>query len=190
MSRTKVLLAIMAAVGFLLLPSRVKTQNNPEKEVRDLEQKMNAAYAANDLPTYFAYYSKDLTQWLPEGRMDLPQYEKVWTGYVKNVARVESVELSDVHVQAGPSGDAAVASYLLHVKSRTVKGEITEEDNQESDVLFKKGQSLESSVSTLFACAEKEAIRFNAVLARRLAFASTYLNVLLDPYCDLEAGFF
>jgi ketosteroid isomerase-like protein len=136
--KTKLILAILVAGGFLLLPSGVKTQNSAEKEVRDLEQKMNAAYAANDLPTYFAYYSKDLTQWLPEGRMDLPEYEKMWTDYVKNVARIESVELSDLHVQVGPNGDAAVASYLLHVKSRTVKGEITEEDNQESDVLFKK----------------------------------------------------
>jgi ketosteroid isomerase-like protein len=136
--RTKMVLALAAALVFLLLPSGVKTQNNAEKEVRDLEQKMNAAYAANDLPTYFAYYSKDRTQWLPDGRMDLPQYEKMWTEYVRNVASVESVELSDVHVQVGPSGDTAVASYLLHVKSRTVKGKITEEDNQESDVLFKR----------------------------------------------------
>lgn len=136
--RARLALAILVAVGFLLLPSEVKTQNNAEKEVRDLEQKINAAYAANDLPTYFAYYSKDFTQWLPEGRTDLPEYEKMWTDYVKKVARVESVELSDVHVQVGPSGDAAVVSYLLHVKSRTVKGEITEEDNQESDVLFKR----------------------------------------------------
>jgi ketosteroid isomerase-like protein len=136
--QARLALAILVAVGFLLLPSEVMTQNNAEKEVRDLEQKINAAYAANDLPTYFAYYSKDFTQWLPEGRTDLPEYEKMWTDYVKKVARVESVELSDVHVQVGPSGDAAVVSYLLHVKSRTVKGEITEEDNQESDVLFKR----------------------------------------------------
>jgi ketosteroid isomerase-like protein len=136
--RKKLILTMVVAVGFLLVPSGVKTQNNAEKEVRDLEQKINAAYAANDLPTYFTYYSKDFTQWLPEGRTDLPEYEKMWTDYVKKVARVESVELSDVHVQVGPSGDAAVASYLLHVKSRTVKGEITEEDNQESDVLFKR----------------------------------------------------
>jgi ketosteroid isomerase-like protein len=136
--RTKLVLAVVLAAGFLLLPSGVKTQNNAEQEVRDLEKKINATYAANDLPTYFAFYSKDFTQWLPEGRTDLPEYEKMWTDYVKNVARVESVELSDVHVQVGPSGDAAVASYLLHVKSRTVKGEVTEEDNQESDVLFKR----------------------------------------------------
>ena len=136
--RKKLILTMVVAVGFLVVPSGVKTQNNAEKEVRDLEQKINAAYAANDLATYFTYYSKEFTQWLPEGRTDLPEYEKMWTDYVKEVARVESVELSDMHVQVGPSGDAAVASYLLHVKSRTVKGEITEEDNQESDVLFKR----------------------------------------------------
>jgi ketosteroid isomerase-like protein len=92
--RTKLVLAVVLAAGFLLLPSGVKTQNNAEQEVRDLEKKINATYAANDLPNYFAYYSKDFTQWLPEGRTDLPEYEKMWTDYVKNVARVESVELS------------------------------------------------------------------------------------------------
>lgn len=44
--RTKLILAILVAAGFLLLPSGVKTQNSAEKEVRDLEQKMDAAYAA------------------------------------------------------------------------------------------------------------------------------------------------
>jgi len=51
-------------------------QLQPEREIRDLEEKMNAAYAANDLPAYFAYYSDDFTQWLPDGRTDLPQYKK------------------------------------------------------------------------------------------------------------------
>ena len=82
---------------------------------------MNAAYAANDLPTYFSYYSKDFTQWLPEGRTDLPQYEKMWTGFIKSGGAVESDEISDMHIQIGPSGDTAVASYLLHVKTRSPK---------------------------------------------------------------------
>jgi ketosteroid isomerase-like protein len=136
--RTKLALAMIVAAGFLLLPFGVETQSYAEKEIRGLEQKINAAYAANDLPAYFGYYSEDFTQWLPDGRTNLPEYEKMWTDYIKNVARVEVVELSDVHVQVSPGGDAAVASYLLHVKYRTVKGEFTEEDNQESDVLFKR----------------------------------------------------
>jgi hypothetical protein len=44
-----------------------------EGEILDLEQKMNAVYAANHLPAYFAYYPPDFTQWLPEGHTDLPQ---------------------------------------------------------------------------------------------------------------------
>ena len=42
--------------------------------------------AANHLPAYFAYYSPDFTQWLPEGHSDLPQYEKMWTGFFKAAA--------------------------------------------------------------------------------------------------------
>ena len=114
-------------------------QSAAEREITELEQKMNAAYAANDLPTYFAYYSKDFTQWLPEGRTDLPQYEKMWTGFIKSGGAVESDEISDMHIQIGPSGDTAVASYLLHVKTRSPKKkEVADEMFQESDVWFKR----------------------------------------------------
>lgn len=93
---------------------------------------------ANDLPTYFSFYAPDFTQWLPEGRTDLPQYQKEWTSYIQGGARVEAVDLSDMHIQIGPSSDTAVASYLLHVRTRSAKGEVAEEVNQESDVLFKR----------------------------------------------------
>ena len=63
---------------------------------------MNASYAANDLPAYFAYYSPDFTQWLPEGPTDLPQYKKMWTAFIKSGGGVESVQLSDMHVQIRP----------------------------------------------------------------------------------------
>jgi ketosteroid isomerase-like protein len=39
----------------------------------------------------------------------------------------------------GPSGDTAVASYILRVRIRNTKGEVSDEDNQETDVLFKRG---------------------------------------------------
>jgi len=57
----------------LVIPGSAQ-KSETEKEILALEDKMNAAYAANDLPTYFAYYADDFTQWLPEGRTDLPQY--------------------------------------------------------------------------------------------------------------------
>jgi ketosteroid isomerase-like protein len=38
----------------------------------------------------------------------------------------------------GPNKDTAVASYILHVRTKLKDGKITDEDNQESDVMFKR----------------------------------------------------
>jgi ketosteroid isomerase-like protein len=130
--------AVSILIGLTLVLPCVAQTSQAEKEVLDLEQKMNASYAANDLPSYFAYYSPDFTQWLPEGRTDLPQYEKMWTAFIKSGGGVESVQLSDMHVQIDPSADTAVASYLLRVKTRSAKGVVSDENFQESDVWFKR----------------------------------------------------
>ena len=76
--------AVSILIGLTLVLPGVAQTSQAEKEILDLEQKMNASYAANDLPSYFAYYSPDFTQWLPEGRTDLPQYEKMWTAFIKS----------------------------------------------------------------------------------------------------------
>lgn len=132
--RTSLLLGI--AIAFVNLCFGQESQT--EKQIRDLEDKMNAAYAANDLPAYFAYYSDDFTQWLPEGRTDLPQYQKEWTAFIRSGGKVESDHISDMHIQISPSGDTVVASYLLNVKTRYPKGAVRDEDFQESDVWFKR----------------------------------------------------
>jgi ketosteroid isomerase-like protein len=134
------MLAAVLLLGGGFLALRAKTPPaTAEQEIRALEDKANAAYAANDLPAYFSFYASDFSQWLPEGRTDLPSYQKEWTEFVHGGGRVESVNLSDMHIQIGPSGDTAVASYLIHVRTRDAKGAVTDEDNQESDVLFKRG---------------------------------------------------
>ena len=51
---------------------------------------------------------------------------------------MQKVELSDMHIQIGPNQDTAVASYLIHVRTKLKDGKMTDEDNQESDVLFKR----------------------------------------------------
>ncbi|HVO56104.1 MAG TPA: nuclear transport factor 2 family protein [Dongiaceae bacterium] len=109
-----------------------------EDEIRDFEQRANAAYEANDLAKYFSFYAADFSQFLPEGRTNLEQYRKEWTAYIGEGNRVQKVELSDLHIQVGPSKDTAVASYVLHVRTKLKDGKITDEDNQESDVLFKR----------------------------------------------------
>ncbi|MBZ5703071.1 MAG: nuclear transport factor 2 family protein [Acidobacteriia bacterium] len=109
-----------------------------EQEIRGLEKKFNDTYAANDLPDYFAFYAPDFIQFLPEGRTDLPAYRKEWTAYIASGNRIAAAEISDLRVQIGPSQDTAVASYLLHVRTRTAQGPVTDEDFQETDVFFKR----------------------------------------------------
>lgn len=105
-------------------------------DVEQLEKDFNAAYAANDLDKYFAYYSNDAVLWFPEGRTDVPSYRKMWTAYIKGGARLQSCTLSDYHLKFSPRGDAAVASYLLRVKTLEADKKLTDELFQETDVWF------------------------------------------------------
>ena len=82
---------------------------------------MNAVYAANDLPAYFAYYSPDFTQWLPEGHTDLPQYEKMWTGFIKSGGGWNQINFR--HASAdGPERRYSVASYRLQRQNPLCEG--------------------------------------------------------------------
>jgi len=133
-----VLLAALWVAVTLLAFSANREPVSAEDEVRDLEQRVNAAYEANDLPRYFSFYASDFSQFLPEGRSDLAAYKKEWGQYIGEGNRIKKVDLSDLQVQIGPSKDSAVASYLLHVRTKLKDGKVTDEDNQESDVLFKR----------------------------------------------------
>lgn len=75
---------------------------------------------------------------MPTGRTDLPAYEKEWTQYISSGNRILADEISDLHIQVGPSADTAIASYVLHVKTHLANGQVTDEDFQETDVLFKR----------------------------------------------------
>jgi len=134
---------VIPALFLILLAGFLALQAGPrpasvEDEINKFEQQANAAYEANDLPKYFSFYAQDFSQFLPDGRTDLAQYRKEWTAYIGEGNRVQKVELSDMHIQLGPNQDTAVASYLIHVRTKLKDGKITDEDNQESDVLFKR----------------------------------------------------
>jgi ketosteroid isomerase-like protein len=134
----------LAAAGLVVAPAAIGVlcaspqAASVEVQIRDFEERANAAYQANDLPEYFSFYASDFSQFLPEGRSDLAAYKKQWSEYIGEGNRIERVELSDLHIQIGPNQDTAVASYLLHVRTKLKDGKITDEDNQESDVLFKR----------------------------------------------------
>jgi uncharacterized protein (TIGR02246 family) len=139
MTATAIAIVIVAALGTV---SPVSAQGGAaataEAEVRKVIADYNAAYEKNDLDTYFKAFAPDLTQWFPSGRVDLPSYRASWTKTIQGGSRNEKVEVRDLRVQVGPSADAAVATYILRVTFRTAKGEVSTEDNQETDVLFKR----------------------------------------------------
>ncbi len=109
-----------------------------DKEVRTVIADYNAAYGRNDLAAYFKAFAPDLTQWFPSGRVDKATYQADWTKYLGAGNKLERVEVRDLQVQLSPSADAAVATYVLRVTTRSVKGQVATEDNQETDVLFKR----------------------------------------------------
>jgi ketosteroid isomerase-like protein len=130
-------LILIVPIAFLATHATPKPVS-AEDEIKDFEQRANAAYEANDLAQYFSFYAPDFSQFLPEGRTDLAQYQKDWTAYIGEGNRVQKVEITDMHIQVGPSKDTAVASYILHVRTKLKDGKVTDEDNQESDVMFKR----------------------------------------------------
>jgi ketosteroid isomerase-like protein len=137
MSRVLIcLLMLLAPVGALAQSTGAAA--TAEKEVRAFIDTYNAAYGGNDLDAYFRSFAPDLTQWFPSGRVDLPSYQASWRKYIGAGNRLQGVEVRDLQVQIGPSADTAVATYILRVTERSVKGEVTTEDNQETDVLFKR----------------------------------------------------
>lgn len=131
--------AVVALMAALVAPARAQTPAAAaEADVRKVIADYNAAYEKNDLDTYFKAFAPDLTQWFPSGRVDLPTYRADWTKTIQSGARNEKVEVRDLRVQVSPSADAAVATYILRVTFRTAKGQVSTEDNQETDVLFKR----------------------------------------------------
>jgi ketosteroid isomerase-like protein len=111
---------------------------SPEKEILQLEADINAAYAANDLPKYFAYYADDFRGLFPEGPSTLPEYVKMWTDFIKSGGAIEGFTYAELQVQISPSADAAVASYRATVRTKNPGKEPVVEMYFETDVFFKR----------------------------------------------------
>jgi ketosteroid isomerase-like protein len=140
MQRLMTTLMVVGALVLVAHPAAAQASAiaDAEKQVRQVIADYNAAYEKNDLDTYFKAFAPDLTQWFPSGRVDLPSYRASWTKYIGAGNKNEKVEVRDLQVQVSAAADAAVATYILRVTSRSAKGVVTTEDNQETDVLFKR----------------------------------------------------
>lgn len=123
-------------------PASGVTDTDPttaEKEAAEFIRTYNGYYERNDLDAYFASFDPSLTQWWPTGRVGLKEYETMWRrGFAKG-GGVSKAVVSDLQIQVGPSGDAAIATYILTVTPRVDGKPGTKvERNQETDVLFKR----------------------------------------------------
>lgn len=65
------------------------------------------------------------------------QYEATWTRFIQEGGKVVTARFAQMKIQVSPGQDAAAASYLLHVVTRSKKG-TNEGYFQESDLLFKR----------------------------------------------------
>jgi ketosteroid isomerase-like protein len=109
---------VILVLGLLSAP-RVQGQvASAEEEVRGVISKLTQTYGANDIEGYFSLYAPDLTWWGPSGRSDRASYLERWTASVERTGGLASAETSDLRIQVSPSGDLAVASYLLTVTNR------------------------------------------------------------------------
>jgi uncharacterized protein (TIGR02246 family) len=109
-----------------------------EQEIMRLEQSSNDAYAANDLPKYFGYYAEDAVLIFYNKRTPLADYRKSWPESVKTEP-IESVKLSDMVIRVVPSGDVAIASYQIEVRTKHPDGKATDENAFETDVWVHRG---------------------------------------------------
>ena len=107
-----------------------------QKEIMRLEKDYNDAYAANDLPKYFAYYADDAGLIFYNKRTSLADYRKEWAESVRTEP-IESVKLSDVVIRVSPTGDTAIASYQIDVRTRHPASKSTDEHAFETDVWLK-----------------------------------------------------
>src|SRR5207245_6446465 len=122
--------AALAALTVALLaattPQKTADSGKIVAEIRDLEERFNKAYESNDLKAYFDFYSDDMTQFYQQGRLDLPDYRKLWEKEIADGGVMEEVHLKDMVIKVGPSSDSAMAAYLIFTKQRHPGGPPTE----------------------------------------------------------------
>ena len=111
-----------------------------EQEIARLEKDCNDAYAANNLPKYFSYYTDDAVLIFINERTTVPAYRKMWTEEIKTKP-LESVKLADMVVRVMPAADTAIASYQIEIRTHQPGGKLTDEKFFETDVWVRKGDA-------------------------------------------------
>ena len=113
-------------------------QASAEEEIREIEAKFNGAYLENDLDTYFSFYAEDAFLAFSLQPTTLAGYKEMWYKMIADGGGVVKNDISDMQVRVGPSGDVAVATYLLEVHTRAADGNVSKARAIETDIWFKQ----------------------------------------------------
>jgi len=135
-----ILIAILLAAACIVRATHARPQS-PEQEVRDVEQKLDAALATNDVPLYFSFYAPDFEVFDTDGRASLATATKNWSDFINAGNRVQKTRVWDLHIQISPSQDAAVATYRWRIEINSKDGSPVIDDMQVTDVLFRRDSS-------------------------------------------------
>jgi ketosteroid isomerase-like protein len=131
---------IVLLAGLLAItPVSGADESAVEDEIRAAEASFNGAYASNDYETYFSYYAADASLYFYGERQLVADYYEEWSAMIEAGGGVERNDISDLLIQVLPGGNAAVATYFVDNRSRSVDGEITTAKAFETDVWQKTG---------------------------------------------------
>lgn len=133
MSKTLSCLAIV----LFSFSAMAEHHNSVEAEVRAASEAFDAAYATNDVETYFGFYTDDAVVYFYGARQKVSDYKEEWTAMIEAGGGVEKNEMSDVQIQLMPSGDVAVVTSFIDNETRGVDGEITTTRAFETDIFQK-----------------------------------------------------
>jgi len=136
------LVAVAVLTCICAAPASAQTANaSAEAEVRAAVKSFNQAYERNLLDEYFGYYGEDASLIFDIDRVDLADYKTQWYQLIEDGGGVQSNTLSDLQVVVDPSGDTAIATYLLEVITRQPDGSISKDTASETDVWSNNGGS-------------------------------------------------
>jgi ketosteroid isomerase-like protein len=137
--RTIALVLAVLAMGPLVASAAPPAKSATiEKEIVALEEAMNNAYAANDLPKYFGFYAEDVSAIFYNERTTLPAYRTMWTAAVRTDP-IEAVSTHDMLVRVSAAADVAIASYRIDVRTAHAQGPATDEHAFETDIWERRG---------------------------------------------------
>lgn len=109
-------------------------KSSVQAEVMDAAVAFDAAYASNDVETYFGFYTDDAVLYFYGARQKVSAYKEEWTALIEAGGGVEKNEMSDLHVQVMPSGDVAIITSFIDNRTRAEDGTTTTVRAFETDI--------------------------------------------------------